>query len=198
MISAIRTPPITPNRSINIPAEKRRDHDRQPFDDRLNADAHRVAICFECGRDQRKSRRQRKTAPGKKQKHSDDDRAPMRNQKHERVTDDRDDVENQKRAAMSPTIDHHAAGIGVNRAEQCPNGVVKTDDKNGGAEVACRYFGMNRIQSSSPAPMTKMASRRMTRLRFSPKKFAMRESQTFLGSLCAPDQVRGGSASDSM
>src|SRR3989442_26662 len=40
------------------------------------------------------------------------------------------------------------------------------------APSACRYFGTNRIQSSSPAPMTKMAMSRMTRLRLSPKKSA--------------------------
>src|SRR6266446_8897558 len=40
------------------------------------------------------------------------------------------------------------------------------------APTACRYFGTKRIQSSSPAPMTKMAMSRMTRLRLSPKKSA--------------------------
>src|SRR4029453_15735656 len=40
------------------------------------------------------------------------------------------------------------------------------------APTACRYFGTKRIQSSSPAPMTKMAMSRITRLRLSPKKLA--------------------------
>src|SRR5947208_16871237 len=40
------------------------------------------------------------------------------------------------------------------------------------APTACRYFGTKRIQSSSPAPMTKMAMSRKTRLRLSPKKSA--------------------------
>src|SRR5256714_3194329 len=55
---------------------------------------------------------------------------------------------------------------------------------------------MNRIQSSSPAPITKMTSRRMTRLRLSPKKLAIRESQTFR--LCASLSEVGGLGSDSM
>jgi hypothetical protein len=37
-------------------AKKRRDHDRQPFDDRLHADAHRMAIGFERFGNQRKCR----------------------------------------------------------------------------------------------------------------------------------------------
>src|SRR4051794_33773413 len=40
------------------------------------------------------------------------------------------------------------------------------------APSACRYFGTKRIQSSSPAPITKMAMSRITRLRLSPKKAA--------------------------
>src|SRR5438477_10162661 len=40
------------------------------------------------------------------------------------------------------------------------------------APSAKRYLGTKRIQSSSPAPMTKMARRRTTRLRLSPKKSA--------------------------
>src|ERR1700730_18451931 len=54
----------------------------------------------------------------------------MRNKKNERVADDRYDVESQKRAPMSPKIDKHAAGIGVNRAEQRAERVIQTDDKN--------------------------------------------------------------------
>src|SRR5438132_12062099 len=42
------------------------------------------------------------------------------------------------------------------------------------APSACRNFGTNRIQSSSPAPMTKMAISRTTRLRLSPKKLPSR------------------------
>src|SRR5438874_1454992 len=42
------------------------------------------------------------------------------------------------------------------------------------APTACRYFGTKRIHSSSPAPITKMAMSRMTRLRLSPKKLASR------------------------
>ena len=33
-------------------AEDWRDHDGQSFDDHLNAHAHGVAICFECGADE--------------------------------------------------------------------------------------------------------------------------------------------------
>src|SRR5207247_2665333 len=58
----------------------------------------------------------------------------MRHQKNERVADDRYDVESQKRAAMSPKIDNHTAGVGVNRAEQCPQRVVETDHENAPAQ----------------------------------------------------------------
>src|SRR5437773_12345973 len=58
----------------------------------------------------------------------------MRYQKNERVADDRYDVESQKRAAMSPKIDNHTAGVGVNRAEQCAQRVVETDHENARAQ----------------------------------------------------------------
>src|SRR5438477_2853670 len=58
----------------------------------------------------------------------------MRNEKHERVTDYRNNVKREKRAAVSPKIDYHAAGIGVNRTEQCAERVVETDYKNARAE----------------------------------------------------------------
>src|ERR1700730_6429907 len=93
-----------------------------------------MAIGLERGRDQRKSRRQRKATPGKEEKHSNDDSSPMWKPEHERITDYRNDVENQKRAAVSPAIDHHAAGIGVDRAEQCSNRIIKADYENRGAE----------------------------------------------------------------
>src|SRR4029077_9172258 len=50
------------------------------------------------------------------------------------------------------------------------------------APTACRYFGTKRIQSSSPAPITKMAMSRMTRLRLSPKKSANCRFRFTLGS----------------
>ena len=58
----------------------------------------------------------------------------MRHKKNERVAYDRYDVERQKRAPMSPKIDQNAAGIGVNRAEQCPKSIVQPDNKNTRAE----------------------------------------------------------------
>src|SRR6266516_4380170 len=45
------------------------------------------------------------------------------------------------------------------------------------APSACRYLGTKRIQSSSPAPITKMATSRTTRLRLSPKKSVTRAIQ---------------------
>src|SRR6266480_7540573 len=54
----------------------------------------------------------------------------MRHKKNERVAYDRNDVESEKRASMSPKIDKHTAGIGVKRAEQCPDRVIETDHKN--------------------------------------------------------------------
>src|SRR5438034_7839473 len=53
------------------------------------------------------------------------------------------------------------------------------------APTVCRYFGTNRIQSSSPAPITKMASSRTTRLRFSPRKSTTRASLWLTGGICA-------------
>jgi len=35
---------------------------------------------------------------------------------------------------MSPKIDKHTAGIGVKRAEQCPDRVIETDHKNARAQ----------------------------------------------------------------
>src|SRR6478609_4002488 len=84
--------------------------------------------------DERKSGRQRKTTPRQKKKHSRDDSGPMRNAENQRVTDDGNEVESEKRAAMSPTIDNYAAGIGVDRAQQCPERVIQADDENAGAE----------------------------------------------------------------
>src|SRR5438045_4560855 len=67
------------------------------------------------------------------------------------------------------------------------------------APSACRNFGTNRIQSSSPAPMTKMARRRMTRLRLSPKKWVTRANARFVGdAICAFSLAGGGLGSDSM
>src|SRR5437879_5138985 len=54
----------------------------------------------------------------------------MRNKKNEGVADDRNDVESEKRTAMSPKIENHPAGIGVDRAEQCAKRIVETNDKN--------------------------------------------------------------------
>src|SRR5260370_5000293 len=64
------------------------------------------------------------------------------------------------------------------------------------APSACRNSGTNRIESASRAPITKMAMSRTTRLRFSPKKLAIRESQTFR--LCASLSGVGGLGSGSM
>src|SRR6267143_2402111 len=51
------------------------------------------------------------------------------------------------------------------------------------APSACRYFGTKRIHSSSPAPITKMATSKTTRLRRRPKKSAnFRARLTFCGS----------------
>src|SRR5207302_6709757 len=58
----------------------------------------------------------------------------MGHKKNERVTNDRNDVESEKRAPMSPKIDKHPAGIGVNRAEQCAQRIIETDNKNTRAE----------------------------------------------------------------
>src|SRR5712692_9137175 len=45
------------------------------------------------------------------------------------------------------------------------------------APSACRYFGTKRIHNSSPPPMMKVATSRMTRLRLRPKKFATLRSR---------------------
>src|SRR5260370_37737109 len=67
------------------------------------------------------------------------------------------------------------------------------------APSVCRNFGTNRIQSSAPAPMTKMASSRMTRLRLNPKKLATRASARFVGdAIRASPPAGGGLGSDSM
>src|SRR5207244_2515288 len=58
----------------------------------------------------------------------------MRNQKHKGVADDRKNVERQKCPAMSPKIDNYSARIGVERAEQRPERVVETNDKDTRAE----------------------------------------------------------------
>ena len=114
-------------------AENRRDHDRQSFDHRLNADAHGVPVRAERDADEREGG-QRKAGPGKEEKHSRDDRTPMRHEERERVTGDGEKVEDEKGAPMPPAIDQHAAGVGVDRAEQSAERVEKADDENGGAE----------------------------------------------------------------
>src|SRR4051812_39707911 len=53
------------------------------------------------------------------------------------------------------------------------------------APSACRYLGMRRIQSSSPAPIVKVAIKRMTRLRLRPKNSAIRRHEFMsYGPLC--------------
>ena len=52
--------------------------------------------------------------------------APIWNKQDERVADDRDQIENNERAAMSPKIHNHSAGIGVDRAEQSAQRIIKS------------------------------------------------------------------------
>src|ERR1700751_4953159 len=54
----------------------------------------------------------------------------MRDKQNERVTDDRQNVEGEKCPAMSPKIDKYSAGIGVKRAEQRAQRIVKPNDEN--------------------------------------------------------------------
>src|ERR1700730_16059791 len=62
-----------------------------------------------------------------------------------------------------------------------------------------RYFGMKRIQSSSPAPMTKMAMSSTTRLRLRPKKSAMRARKRLSGdALCSSSLADWRLGSDAM
>src|ERR1700676_1023533 len=58
----------------------------------------------------------------------------MRNEQNERVASDRNQIKNDEHAPMSPKIGKYSAGISVNRAEQRPQRVVETDDKNPRAE----------------------------------------------------------------
>src|SRR5438309_9398128 len=63
----------------------------------------------------------------------------MGHKKNERVTNNRNDVESEKRAPMSPKIDKHPAGIGVNRAEQCAQRIIETDNKNTRAQCLQKF-----------------------------------------------------------
>ena len=58
----------------------------------------------------------------------------MRNHQHEGITDDGENVEGEKGAPVSPKIDQDTARIGVNRAEQRAQRIVKADDEHSGAE----------------------------------------------------------------
>src|SRR5690242_6286284 len=69
-------------------AKDRGDHDRQSFDDHLNAYPHRMATGFKRGANERKRGRQRKTRPGKEKEHTRDHSAPMWNKQYNGVPDD--------------------------------------------------------------------------------------------------------------
>ena len=116
------------------PAKNGRDHDRQAFDDRLQADAHGMAICRQGFGDEGKSGRQRETSPGKEEEHAADDRAPVGNKKNEGVAGDGNHVENEKGATVSPAVHQDAAGIGIDGPEQSAQAVEKADDENGGPQ----------------------------------------------------------------
>src|SRR6266550_2282934 len=107
IISATRTPAITPKRSIKIPP-----------------------ISGNGGADEREGGRERETGPGEKQEHSGNDRAPMRNQQDECIASNRNEVEGDESAPVSPTIGEHSSGIGIDRADQSAQSVVKTNDED--------------------------------------------------------------------
>src|SRR5439155_1338783 len=63
-----------------------------------------------------------------------EDSAAMRNQNDEGIASNRNEVEGDESAPVSPTIGEHSSGIGIDRADQSAQSVVKTNDEDARAK----------------------------------------------------------------
>src|SRR5205823_11035314 len=94
----------------------------------------RVSVGRNGSADERESGGERETGPGEKQKHSGEDCGPMRNEEDECITSNRNQVEGDEGAPVSPTIGQQSSGVGIDRAGESAQSIIKTNDEDARAK----------------------------------------------------------------